>query len=124
VIDALLRLAEHNPRAAVRGMVELTNPGMTLEEIRTRIDASLDYSSGEAILVRHRWFYGSHATEHLRALGDRLWVARWESEWSPRAVTNELRLLLPESHMETLADGAIARPDLTADLVRRALAES
>ena len=120
VIQTLLEIADRNPRAAIRGMLELTNPGMTPEELRERVDASMAYSIPEAIGTRHRWFFEGDSLADMRALGPRLWVAHWESTWSPAEVAGELRRLLPESHIESLPEGAIARPDLTADLVRRA----
>ena len=122
VVESMIELADRNPRAGMRALLELTNPGMTPEQVRARLDATLAYSSAEAILARHRWFYAGAALEDLRALGDRLWIARWESAWSPHEVTEELRKLLPKARIENLTEGAIARPDLTADLVRKAVA--
>jgi pimeloyl-ACP methyl ester carboxylesterase len=121
VVETLLELAERNPRAGIRGLLELTNPGISPEDVRARLDATLAYCSEQAIHVRHRWFFDTDAIADLRALGPRLWVGHWQSDWSPPEVAAEVQRLLPESHVESLPEGPIARPDLTADLVRRAV---
>jgi pimeloyl-ACP methyl ester carboxylesterase len=124
VLDALLELAQHNYRAAVRGLLQLTNPGMSSEELRARVDETMAYSSDEAGLARAQWFRDAGALERMRDLGDRLWIARWESTWSPAAVTRRLGELLPEARVELIQAGPISRPEQTADVVRRAVAET
>jgi pimeloyl-ACP methyl ester carboxylesterase len=122
VLDTLTELAERNFRSAVRGLLQLTNPSMTGDELRARVDATAAHSSEEAGRARAGWLREKGSLRRMRALGDRLWIARWESEWSPPAVTDRLRELLPEARMTELEAGPLSRPDLTAGVVRRAVA--
>ena len=56
VLDAIVDLLNTNFRTALREMLQLTNPGMTEDALRERLDATVAYSSPEAITVRSRWF--------------------------------------------------------------------
>jgi pimeloyl-ACP methyl ester carboxylesterase len=121
VWQGIIDLASRNSKAAFRSLLELTNPGMGEDELRERLDATAEYCSYEALQSRlgrlHERDIGQAA-----ALGDRFWVARWHSPFSPPDVTSRMRELLPKAHIEEIAEGPISRPDLTAAVVRKATA--
>lgn len=122
VLEAVVGLADSNHRAAMRGVLEFTNPGMTDEELRRRLDAEVAYSSQEAIRARAQWFLRKDIVEAARAIRDRLWIAYWESEWTPPDAAGRIHEALPEARVHPVAAGPISRPDLTADVVRQAVA--
>ena len=122
VLETVVGLAESNHRAAVRGILEFTNPGMTEDELRRRLDAEVAYSTHDAIRARSQWFLRKDAVETARAIRDRLWIAYWESDWTPLAVAGTIHELLPEARVHRVAAGPISRPDLTADVVRKVTA--
>ena len=122
VLETVVGLAATNHRAAIRGILEFTNPEMTDDELRRRLDAEVAYSSPEAIRGRSEWFLRKDATEAVRALRDRLWIACWDSDWAPPDVAGRIREVLPEARVFPVAAGPITRPDLTADVVRHAVA--
>jgi pimeloyl-ACP methyl ester carboxylesterase len=117
----IIDLASRSSKAAFRSLLELTNPGMAEDELRERLDATAEYCSYEALQSRlgrmHERDIGQAA-----ALGDRFWVARWHSPFSPPDVTSRVRELLPAARVEEIAEGPISRPDLTAAVVRKAIA--
>jgi pimeloyl-ACP methyl ester carboxylesterase len=122
VLESVVRIAGSNHRAALRGLLEFTNPGMTEDELRRRLDAEVAYSSWEAIAARAQWFVRKDIVEAARALRDRLWVAAWESDWAPLDLIESIHEVLPEARVYPVAAGPISRPDLSADVVRRATA--
>lgn len=123
VLEAVVGLARSNHRAAVRDLLEFTNPGMTEGELRTRLDAEVAYSSPEAIAARAQFLSRKDSTEAARALRHRLWIAYWESEWTPPDAGAKIPQVLPEARVYPVAAGPISRPDLTADVVRLAVAQ-
>ena len=122
VLETVVGLADSNHRAAMRGILELTNPGMTEDELRRRLDAEVAYSSHEATRARAQWFVGPDVTETARAIRDRLWIAFWVSEWTPPEIAGRIHEVLPEARVHPVAAGPISRPDLTAGVVRQAVA--
>jgi hypothetical protein len=80
------------------------------------------YTSLEALQFRQQWFTADDMVDRSRALGSRLWIAHWDSPWVPRGIDERLRELVPEAHMEPVDEGPISRPDLTAAVIRKALA--
>lgn len=122
VRESVQRLAQSDARSAIRMLLELANPEMTPAAMRERINATLAYCDPATMLRRNGWFYGGDEIERARALGPRLWIVHWPSIWSPEEVSGHLRRLLPDAHVRSIGEGAISRPDLTADVVRRAVA--
>jgi len=122
VLETVVGLAGSNHRAAMRGILEFTNPGMTEDELRRRLDAEVAYSSPEAIRARSEWFLRKDTTEAVRALRARLWIACWDSDWAPPDVAGRIREVLPEARVFPVAAGPISRPDLTAEVVKKAVA--
>jgi pimeloyl-ACP methyl ester carboxylesterase len=119
VLEAVVGLAGSNHRAAMRGMLEFTNPGMTEDELRRRLDAEVAYCSAEALRARSHWFLREDSVEAARAIRDRLWIAYWESAWIHGAA-ERIHDVLPEARVYPIDAGPISRPDLTADVVRKA----
>jgi pimeloyl-ACP methyl ester carboxylesterase len=120
VLEAVVGLASSNHRAAMRAILEFTNPDMTDDELRRRLDAEVAYSSAEALRARSEWFLRKDSVEAARAIRDRLWIAYWESAWTPHGVAGKLHELLPEARVYPIDGGPISRPDLTAAVVRKA----
>jgi hypothetical protein len=119
VREAVVELAQSNHRAAMRSVIELTNPGMSKHELRRRLDAEVSYSSPEAFRARAQWFVRTDSVEAARAIRDRLWIAYWESEWTPPEVAESIHDVLPEARVYPVDAGPISRPDLTANVVRK-----
>ncbi len=55
-----------------------------------------------------------------RALGDRLWMLVFPGNvWFPAELVEAIRRDVPDAHVEEVENGAVSRPDLTAEIVRR-----
>ena len=119
VLETVVSLAGSNHRTAIRGILEFTNPGMTEDEMRQRLDAEVAYSSREATQARAQWFLRKDSVEAARAIRDRLWIAYWASDWTPGEVAGMIHELLPEARVHPVGAGPISRPDLTAEVVRK-----
>jgi pimeloyl-ACP methyl ester carboxylesterase len=126
VRQAIVELAGASPRAALREMLALTNPEMTEEELQSRLDATVEYHSPEALRARGVLFNQTmeDAIEAARAIGDRFWIAYWESAWGGPRAAEVAREALPEARLCSVPDGPISRPDATADVVRQAVRAS
>jgi len=122
VLEAVVGLAGSNQRTAMRGLLDFTNPGMTEEELGRRLDAEVAYSSREALQARAQWFLRRDSVEAARAIRDRLWIAYWESDWTPGVAAEKIHEFLPEARVYPVGAGPISRPDLTADVVRKVTA--
>jgi pimeloyl-ACP methyl ester carboxylesterase len=118
VLETVVGLAGSNHRAAMRGILELTNPEMSEDELRRRLDAEVAYWSGDAMRERLQWFLRKDLVEAARALRDRLWIAYWESAWT-HSVEERINEVLPEARVYPVDEGPISRPDLTAAVVRK-----
>ncbi len=124
VLETVVGLAGSNHRLAIRGVLEFTNPGLTDDELRRRLDAEVAYSSQEATHARSHWFLRKDGVETARAIRDRLWIAYWESDWTPGEVAGKIHELLPEARVHPIGAGPISRPDLTAEVVRMVTASA
>jgi pimeloyl-ACP methyl ester carboxylesterase len=119
VLDALVTLLENDYRAAIRSIVEGANPQLTEDEVRERVQRAAAHCPQEAALGRMRAWIRDDATEAARALGDRLWILDHPGNpWFPPELVKRMPELLPDARHQTLADGAMSRPDLTAAVVR------
>jgi hypothetical protein len=96
---------------------------MDEKELRERLDATVEYASHEAIQARAQWYVRDDVTHAARAIGDRLWIAFWESDWAPPRVLRRVEELLPEAHLCRVEGGPISRPDLVAGVVRQAVVQ-
>jgi pimeloyl-ACP methyl ester carboxylesterase len=120
VLEAFEGMLATNFRAAMRTLVTAVNPQLDDEAARERVDQVVAYSDRDAALARMRHSVTDAAVDESRKLGDRLWVLRFEgNQLLGPGVLEQTRELLSEAQLETLEDGAISRPDLTAAIVRR-----
>jgi pimeloyl-ACP methyl ester carboxylesterase len=120
VLGALLRLVETDYRAGLRSIVETGNPDLDEASIRERVDRIVDHCPQEAALARLRNWIERDVGESATALGDRLWILHHaRNPWFPQELTDRIPELLPKARLEQVDDGAIARPDQTAAVVRR-----
>jgi pimeloyl-ACP methyl ester carboxylesterase len=122
VLEAVVSLAASNQRAAVRSVLEFTNPDMSDDELRRRLDAEVAYSSPEALQARSEWFIRWDSVEAARAVGARLWIAYWDNDWTPGDAAAKIHELLPDARVYPIAEGPISRPELTAGVVRKVTA--
>jgi pimeloyl-ACP methyl ester carboxylesterase len=120
VVGALVRLFETDYRSGLRTVVEGGNPQFSPEQVQQRIDEVVAYSPFEATLGRLRGWISHDSRESGRALGDRLWVLTFVGNmWFPPELADAIRRDVPEARIEEVEDGAVSRPDLTAEVVRR-----
>ena len=85
-----------------------------------RVDDVFVYSPLEATLGRLRGWISHDSREAGRALGDRLWMLTFGGNlWFPAELKDAFERDVPEARIEEVADGAVSRPDLTAEVVRR-----
>jgi pimeloyl-ACP methyl ester carboxylesterase len=120
VLKAILTLVENDYRAAMRTIVESANPDLTEEGVRERVDRVVEHCSHESVVKRLRAWMRDDATDAARALGNRLWVlAHPGNPWFPPELAERMPELLPEARHDTVADGPVSRPDLTAAVVRQ-----
>jgi pimeloyl-ACP methyl ester carboxylesterase len=120
VVDGILRMAETDWRAALRSVIESVNPQLSQDQVRERVDRTVDYCPPEAGLARGRAWLDGDATDEARALGAKLWILdSGANPWVPfDAALVRTRELLPEAHIEQVADGPYSRPDLFTAVVR------
>src|SRR5439155_4448002 len=119
VLEALVGMMTTDYRAALRTMVAGANPQMDEDAARERVSRVVTYCPQEAAAPRLRDWIADEPLEDARALGDRLWVLdAGGSDWFPEDLAARARVLLPNAHVESMEDGAISRPDLTAAIIR------
>ena len=120
VVGALVQLFETDYRSGLRTTVEGGNPQFSPEEVHQRINDVVVYSPLEATLGRLRGWISHDSREAGRALGDRLWMLTFGGNlWFPAELKDAFERDVPEARIEEVADGAVSRPDLTAEIVRR-----
>jgi pimeloyl-ACP methyl ester carboxylesterase len=120
VVASFEVLMRTNFRAAMRSLMAGLNPQLSESAARRRVDEIVEYCEEEAVAARLQLSVSDGAPDECRALGDRLWVLRFrDNPIFSEEFVERTRELAPEAHVETLADGAISRPDLTAALVRK-----
>jgi pimeloyl-ACP methyl ester carboxylesterase len=128
VINAFLDMLATDYRGAMRPLMTAVNSQWSEEEVRERMDKQIDYTPQDVMVERIRAWAQDDPGEAGPKLGDRLWLVLspdTAGPWFPAAETidAELRRLLPEAHRADIEDGIITRPELTADVIRRVLAQ-
>jgi len=120
VVGALIQLLESDYRTGMRSAVEGANPQLDDEGLRERIAKTMEYAPQDATLGRLRAWISDDARGSARELGDRLWVLFYPgNRWFPPEIVNTVRRESPEARVEEVEDGALSRPDITAEFVRR-----
>jgi pimeloyl-ACP methyl ester carboxylesterase len=120
VLSALVTLLSSDYRAGLRSIVEHANPGITDEEVRTRVERMAAFCPQEVAIARLNAWRGTDAVDEARAIGDRLWVLHYPGNpWFPEDLLDRLPELLPDAQAAALGDGPFARPEDTAAIVRR-----
>jgi pimeloyl-ACP methyl ester carboxylesterase len=119
VLDALVSMMETDYRGALRTMIGTANPGFDEETVRMRVNSTCENCPQDVAAERMRSWIADNALEPARALGERLWILEsGGNPWFPIEVARRSRALIPEAHIEEVADGALSRPDITVDVVR------
>ncbi len=119
VIDALVSTLRLDYRMGLRAAVERGNPTMTEDEIRERVDMTVNYISHEAALGRLETWIHDDASADPVALGERMVVAyEGAGAWFTAELVERGRTLLPDARFVKLEGGAVTRPELTAAVVR------
>jgi pimeloyl-ACP methyl ester carboxylesterase len=121
VLSALVKLLETDYRSAIRTIVDTGNIGLDEATVHERVAGIVAHCSHEAAVARMRAWVGFDADtgDSARALGGRLWILHHpRNPWFSAELAERLPQLLPEAHLERVADGALSRPDLTAAVVR------
>ncbi|HEY1595936.1 MAG TPA: alpha/beta hydrolase [Thermoleophilaceae bacterium] len=120
VVAALLKLFENDYRSGLRTTVEGGNPQFAQDQVQARVDAVVAYSPLEATLGRLRGWISHDSREPARVLGDRLWILVFGGNvWFPVELVDAVHRDVPDARVEEIEDGAVSRPDLTAEIVRR-----
>lgn len=129
VVEAFLEMLQRDYRGALRTVLAATNPQMSEEELRDRIDLQVSYCPQEAAMDRVRAWAEDDPTESASALGDRLWIVSAPAVAGPWLPSLEERReiidrTMPHAHIETTDEdaGPVSRPGIVANLVRRAVA--
>jgi hypothetical protein len=66
-----------------------------------------------------RDWVSDESMEEARSVGGRLWILEHgRNPWFTIEAISHVRQLLPEAHVEQVADGPLTRPELTAAVVR------
>jgi pimeloyl-ACP methyl ester carboxylesterase len=126
VVGALVEMLERNYRGALRTLTEATNPQMSEEELRERVDAQARFCGQDAAVDRLKSWIADDPREESRLLGERLWIftapevaGPWLPPWEVRKrLTAEA---MPEARVvEFEGDtGPISRPHETAEAIRQ-----
>jgi pimeloyl-ACP methyl ester carboxylesterase len=120
VLEALVGMMSTDYRGALRTMFSTANPDWEEDRVRQRVVAISEMVPQEAALPRMKSWIADNVTDEARAIGDRLWMLEdGTNPWFPLEVARQTQKILPEAHILEVEDGAISRPDITADVIRR-----
>jgi pimeloyl-ACP methyl ester carboxylesterase len=126
VVQAFFEVLERNYRGGMRNLMEATNPQMSEQELRERIDRQVEFTLADAALGRGRAWLEDDPRRESRALGDRLWIfaaGNVAGPWLPPS--EELDRLtqeaLPEAKVVKFESdsGPVSEPHMTAEWTRR-----
>jgi pimeloyl-ACP methyl ester carboxylesterase len=120
VLSALVGMMRADYRSGMLAAIQRGNPGMTPQEARERVDATVAYIPHEAGLGRLEAWINDEPGDDPYALADRLIVAyEGAGAWFTEELLERGQKLLPGAQFVKLEGGAVSRPDLTAAVVRR-----
>lgn len=125
VVAAFMQQLGADYRGAVRGIMESANPQMSQDDLRARVNAQVEHVPADVAAERIRtWAEDEAAEDYARELGERLVIllspgitGGWFPE--PDVMERVLARHFPDAIVESVEDGVISRPDLTASVVRR-----
>jgi pimeloyl-ACP methyl ester carboxylesterase len=119
VLEALVGMMRADYRSGLTAAITRGNPDMSQDEVRARIDATVEYIDHEAATGRLEHWIKDDPGDDPRSLGERLIVAyEGAGGWFPAELTEVGTEILPEAQFVKLEGGALTRPDLTAAVVR------
>jgi pimeloyl-ACP methyl ester carboxylesterase len=119
VIEAVIQLVETDYRAALRTILDTANPQLDEDSLRARVNLTVAHCPHESSAPRMRDWVSDASVEESRSLGDRLWILEHgRNPWFPIEAISRIRELLPDAHVEQVADGPLSSPQLTAAVVR------
>jgi hypothetical protein len=96
-------------------MTATGNPQASEEDHRERVEIQIERCPQEAAVGRWETWAHSDTTEEALELGDRLWILLHPAmPWFPVELEDPLRRVLPDAHVEVIADGPVSRPYLTS----------
>lgn len=122
VVEALTGMVATDYRGALRTLFTVANPQMAEEQIRERVQLTVDNCPQDVAAERMKLWVEDDLADEARRLGGRLWLLEHgQNPWFPAEVARRTRKLLPECHIEEVEDGPLSRPDITAGYVRRIL---
>lgn len=127
VVDAFMEMLANDYRSAQRTMMTTANPQMSEDEVRERVNLQIVYCPADVALERTRAWRDDDPSVAARECTDRLWLL-WSPDmigpWFPpvHEVKKVLSRELPDARLETIDNGLVSRPELTAEIVRRAWA--
>jgi hypothetical protein len=112
-------MMQTDPRAALRAMITAVNPDLDDDQLRERVDLVADYLTVEAAIGRTEAFINDDVIEQLSSLGDRLSILHGGVDpLFEGALGARVAEAFPKARVESVADGPVSRPDLTAAVVR------
>jgi pimeloyl-ACP methyl ester carboxylesterase len=119
VLEALVSMMDTDYRGALRTMIGTANPAFDEETVRMRVNSTSENCPQDVAAERMRSWIADDALAPARTLGDRLWILEsGGNPWFPIEVARRSRALIPEAHIKEVEEGALSRPDITADVVR------
>ena len=129
VVDAFTEMFERDYRSAFRSVITFGNEQMTEDDIRERVARQVEYCPHEVAVERLRAYTGDDPHPHALALGQRLHLIcspDMAGAWFPPVdeLQAVLERLAPEADVVRVDDGIVSRPDMTADVIRRASREA
>lgn len=126
VVGAFMQMLDTDYRGAVRSMLESANSGMSPDEVRERVNLQVEYTPREvASSLVTAWAEDPDAAEIALTIGNRLTILNGDSVgggWFPDAarMATVFRETFPEANVESIEQGIVTAPELTAGFVRAA----
>ena len=119
VVDALGQLLSTDYKAALHSIVSSMNPDLSADELRERIDGTVEYAPQEQAVGRLSSWLETDCLDEALELGDRMWISLFpDNPWFSRDSLDLAHELLPEAHIVELHEGPVSHPAGVTKLVR------
>jgi pimeloyl-ACP methyl ester carboxylesterase len=125
VVGAYIEMLEHNYRGAIRTLNEATNPQLSEDEMKERVDAQAAFCPQDGAVARVRQWAEDDPNQATAELGDRLWVFTAPDAggpWLPpaAALADLKEKLFPDAQLVEFEPGTgpISRPHEAAEALR------